>query len=777
MNQERDYESALHTSVEKIMMTVKYQSDFPILSDVCLFSSYSFSGIVEEYVYYYLSELQKAGLSIVFISTSPLTESCVSRLSQYAFLIIERENKCPDFGSWKAALSMLNWGDKMTSILLANDSVFGPLVDLSNIISSMNIRYDVWGMTDSYEVEYHLQSYFLYFNKAAIKSEVFTKFWKNVDLSASKEEVIFKYEIGLSSLLSRSNLKLGAYGSIDILSKTAGHAHKIVNPTLVFWKSLIKSHKFPFLKRELIIKMNISKTYMHVDLYVNVGNWKRMIEENSAYPISYISDFMNNYYKTIIASNSNIVLRKRKLLFISNNAEIGEAQRLLVNFLDWLKNETGIDVEIIINNDSTDELASEFSKFGIVTNFYALSESGKRNLKDRLIDEVALIFSNTIENLDTQKFLSFLDVPQIIFIHEPLSVLKDNLSINNNLEWVKNNVSQFIASSGVVKQNLVEHFGIDNKKVELIHKFLNPYSVEKNEKEHQKISGYYNNQSQLQIEIDLKPEIVKNNSTTAVQAPKILQLIKKYFDHEELMFLEQPLVTFMTHIYYENSWPEIRNKLKVFDTEKNYFLFSISEVCLIKEQIIEDIRKSFKNAFSLVTSITGKDIRGKMALIDLYLLLDIKTSYIVFLHDMQSPHSFGVDSSKNGPFKIIDPNNLKLILALFKDPKTGIVGAKDHIINEYNNATGTFSNNNQLSKNLNIHSGMSIENYDFSGGSMYWLKSSLIEKFFTKNHPILMRENLEAGIVLDHHEEKLVNTLERIFSRAATNEGLTIKGI
>ncbi len=446
---------------------------------------------------------------------------------------------------------------------------------------------------------------------------------------------------------------------------------------------------------------------------------------------------MNNYYKTIKAINSSIFLRKRKILFLTNNAEIGGTQMLLINFLQWLKTDTDIDVEIIICKEGKNELATEFAKLGIVTNFYALSQTEKKNLKGRLIDEVALIFSNTLENLNNQKFLSFLDVPQIIFVHDLIS--KNIISVDNNIRWARDNVSQFIASTDIVRQNIVEYFGVDDRKIELV----------------------YNS----------------DNFTIAVQAPKLMQIINTYYDHEELRFTEDPLVTFMIHIYYENSWDEIRNKLKYFDNGRNYFLFSISEACLVREQIIEDIKVSFKNAFFLITSNIGKDIGGKMALIDLYLLLDINSSYIVFLHDKQSPHSLGGESWKNELFKIIDPNNQNLILDLFKDPKTGMVGAKDHIVNEFNNTTDTFRNNNHLSKKLLMQFGITIDNYDFLGGSMYWLRSAIIEKFFAKNNPILMRENLEAGNVLDLHGETLAHTWERMFSWIATNEGYTIKGI
>jgi lipopolysaccharide biosynthesis protein len=64
---------------------------------------------VDEYVFYYLDELKKAGFSIVFVSTSTLPQASVQRLSKYACIIAERENICPDFGSWKAGLSLLDW--------------------------------------------------------------------------------------------------------------------------------------------------------------------------------------------------------------------------------------------------------------------------------------------------------------------------------------------------------------------------------------------------------------------------------------------------------------------------------------------------------------------------------------------------------------------------------------------------------------------------------------------------------------------------------------------
>jgi len=718
-------------------LNIRYKADTSDLSKVCVFSSFSFSGKVEEYVFYYLNELKKAGFSILFVSTSTLLQSCVTRLSQYAYLIVERENRCPDFGSWKAGLSMLNW-EKLDAVLLTNDSVFGPLFNLEDIILSMKDKYDMWGMSDNYEIDHHLQSYFLHFNRTAITSEIFRRFWDGVDLAATKDEVIHKYEIGISRLFRDNGFSLGAYANIDIVTNNATHGHKVVNPLLVFWKSLIKDHEFPFFKRELIIKRNISKTYDdHRDLYVNINGWRKIIEECSLYPVELIEDFMINYCRVNKANNNDIALRKRKVLFLIDPTDDTGVQKTLLEFLQWLRANTHIEVELVICKEGNSELTSQLAKFGTVTNLHAILEGEKKSLKGRLIDEVSVIFSNTIRRVDLQKFLSFLDVPQIVFVHETASLF-ESVPPEDNVKWIRSNISKFIADSDVAMKFVKEYVGVDSSKVELVDKL---------------------------------------DDFNAVQAPALLRTINTYYDDKELRLAEDPLLVFMTHIYYDNSWVEIRNKLRNFNNGRNYFLFSISEGCIMRNEIVEDIKGTFNNAFFLITPNVGRDIGGKLALIDLYLLLGIKSSYIIILHDKQSIHSLQGESWKNDLFKVFDVNNQPLILDCFRDPAVGIVGIKNHIVNEYSAATDKFRNNNQLSKKLLKQFHISIANYDFMGGCIFWIKSSIIENFFIKNNPILIRGELEPGNVLDLHGERLTHTWERMFSWIAVNDGYRVDGI
>src|SRR5205823_4815644 len=113
-------------------------------------------------------------------------------------------------------------------------------------------RFDIWGMTDSYEINYHIQSYFLYFNELVIKSETWLDFWQKMDFTGlSKWDIIVKYEIGLSQSFLKASFKLGAYAHIEAVNRSIGATDREINASVAYWKALIKKFNFPFFKREL----------------------------------------------------------------------------------------------------------------------------------------------------------------------------------------------------------------------------------------------------------------------------------------------------------------------------------------------------------------------------------------------------------------------------------------------------------------------------------------------------------------------------------------------
>ncbi|MEJ8816634.1 rhamnan synthesis F family protein [Lacibacter sp. H407] len=915
----------LKATESKADFDIKFRNESNLTAQLCVFSSYSFTGEIDEYIYYYLQQLKKAGFSIAFVSTSKLSNKCINILSEYAFLIIERKNTCPDFGSWKIALEILNFPQNFDAILLANDSVFGPLYELPPIIKSMKKRFDIWGMTASLEIEYHLQSYFLYFSKKVIQSSHWKSFWQNIDTTLTKTQVIGLYEVGLSKHFLSANFSLGSYTDVEILSKSHRNGEKYLNPTLGFWRLLIERFEFPFLKREVLIKEDIDKIYWQRGLYVNTGNWKSIIKKNTNYPVEKIDSFLKEYYEVKKENNTDYILQKRKFLFLTHNIEIGGAQRVLLNFLKWLKTNTDIPFEIIVCREGRHDLLTEFSTFGNLTFFYSLSNIEKNSIKNRLISEnISLIFSNTMVNGEAMKFLSFLEVPKIIFVHELSYVLNQFSSITDNLDWFRTEVEHFICCAESVQKNLINFLQLEPAKTSVINEFIdiqendlqsdntenlrkelnipndafvigmsgtfewrksadllpiigmsicnkaenihivwlgadktcqlyNDISLEINktnfkskihliEKQHDsqpyfklfnvflmisredpfplvnlesgamgtpvicfentggseeyvklgtghsvpyldipslvsKVMDYYQNPHLLKNERSKISSIVKQNFSTEILAPKVLNVISKEYDITELALIKEPSVTILTHIFFDHTWEEIKTSIRHFDRGNNHFLFSISEVCINKDAIISDIKRTFRNSYVIVTSNVGRDIGSKFALIELYLMLGINSSYLIFLHDKQSLHTLVGDSWKKNLFKILDPNNYRSIISLFETENAGIIGAKEHFINEYNPQTETFRHNNDLSKEYLKNYKIQINDYEYISGTIYWLKSSIIKDFFTTHNPINLRHELESGNVLDEKVSTKVHTWERMFCWITKNSGHTIKGI
>lgn len=252
---------------------------------VCFFSTYDSEDIVRPNVIHYLDELVQAGFDIVFISSSnTISNDDLGKLSNNCIKIINRDNKGYDFYSWKTGLEKYPHFREHVAVLLANDSVIGPLFNISGIIERLETDdADVLGMTDCYQYYPHLQSYFLYCKKQVVVSKEFIQFFARVDALEFKMAIIRKYEVGFSRLLQR-RFKLSALYDLEtILSQTKYDARpkKWIEPTFHLWKPLITELDFPFIKKSLITRMGISieeisatlarsNSIYDVDIYGNI---------------------------------------------------------------------------------------------------------------------------------------------------------------------------------------------------------------------------------------------------------------------------------------------------------------------------------------------------------------------------------------------------------------------------------------------------------------------------------------------------------------------------
>ncbi|CAA6819936.1 MAG: Glycosyl transferase, group 2 family protein [uncultured Sulfurovum sp.] len=242
---------------------------------VTLFSHFDADNEVKPYVVTYLKALSAIS-DVIFVSTAEsINEEKLKSIEPYCTDILVKKNIGYDFGAWKSGLNYL--GDSLNqydALILCNDSVFGPLNALEPIFEQMH-NYDVWSMTDNHEIAYHLQSYFMVYNKKAFTSTVFQNFWENFKIYPNKQMLIENNEIGYSRNLIDSNLKCGAYYStVD---------RHYVNVLQYYWKELIEVHKFPFIKKEVLTTN---------PLQIETHDWKEVIQNNSAYDTELIETLL-----------------------------------------------------------------------------------------------------------------------------------------------------------------------------------------------------------------------------------------------------------------------------------------------------------------------------------------------------------------------------------------------------------------------------------------------------------------------------------------------------
>ncbi|MBT8327958.1 MAG: rhamnan synthesis F family protein [Bacteroidia bacterium] len=231
--------------------TILFQKIYSDLSNrVCVFAHYHHSDITPD-VLFYLNALKEANWSIIFISTGEnISSTKFESLSSLCAIVIQRQNIGYDFGSYATGYYELD-PNKTTELLFCNDSVYGPFNSLLDVEAKMK-QFDFWGITDSSEKGYHLQSYFLHFNRRTIQNAKFHTFIGLISPEKSKRKLIKKYELGLSKHLQKANLSCGSFISAPvILSKYSQNPEAHSNVSIHFPEELI-DEGMPFIKKQVL---------------------------------------------------------------------------------------------------------------------------------------------------------------------------------------------------------------------------------------------------------------------------------------------------------------------------------------------------------------------------------------------------------------------------------------------------------------------------------------------------------------------------------------------
>lgn len=219
------------------------------MQDVCLFAHFDQDDKVDDYVFWYLSKLKALDFSIIFISASRISGEDVARLRVDCHDIILRENVGLDFGSWAEGLR--KHGSSIRGrLLLANDSVYGPIRDLKEAFDRLTCeKADFYGMVESRQIAPHLQSWFLLFEPWVHCRQGFKQFFEQRFPAMGKQQIILTGEVALSQQLLALGLRYKALHSMPIT--VSAHLH-VLNPAHLLWRELLCVAGVPFLKIELM---------------------------------------------------------------------------------------------------------------------------------------------------------------------------------------------------------------------------------------------------------------------------------------------------------------------------------------------------------------------------------------------------------------------------------------------------------------------------------------------------------------------------------------------
>lgn len=239
---------------------------------LCLFAGFDAQGEIADYVIYYLKALSQLA-DVYYWGDFTASDKELAKLKPFCEAAFCEKHGKYDFGSWQELIHKVGREtiEKYDEVILANDSCYGPLSDLSSLFEEMDARdCDFWGLSSAYNRHIHLQSYFIVLKQLVIESDVFYNFFEQIEPEANYTDVCLNYEDRFTYILSKSGFRPSSFITYNDL---ANHP---------YWDivAAIKNCHFPFLKVKFFLG--------GIRDQGGVSDWRKVISENTDYPVELI---------------------------------------------------------------------------------------------------------------------------------------------------------------------------------------------------------------------------------------------------------------------------------------------------------------------------------------------------------------------------------------------------------------------------------------------------------------------------------------------------------
>ena len=271
-------------------------------------------GILDDYVTYFLSDLQKNVTKILIVSNGEVNKRGMKCLKEYGELFI-RENVGFDVWAYKESIEYIGWEEleQYDEVIMLNSTIMGPVFPLKETFDKMDkMDIDFWGITKYFKqnmdpsgcckygyIPDHIQSHFIACRKSLVKSPEFHKYWEEMPMIHNYWEAVGKHEMIFTKHFEDLGFKSAVSADAEELRLYSGY------PLMMCPLKLIKGKRCPIFKRKMFF--NNPKDFMSQTMGEQPQELYHYLEEETSYDVNYIWDtILRNYNHADIVKDMNL---------------------------------------------------------------------------------------------------------------------------------------------------------------------------------------------------------------------------------------------------------------------------------------------------------------------------------------------------------------------------------------------------------------------------------------------------------------------------------------
>ena len=263
-----------------------------------IFFFYEKNGDVDDFITYYLADLNKNLTELVVVCNGKLSAQGRAAFEQFTDNIIVRENKGLDVWAYKTALDSYGWQrlSEFDEVVMTNSTLMGPVRPLKEMFDAMAERtnLDFWGLTIHHGAEgnpfkgkhlynylpVHIQSHFIVYRKKFIQSKELQNYWDTMPMIESYTDSVQRYESVFTKQFADKGYQWDVYVNTDDLKEFTDY------PLLVCPTRLLRDKKCPLFKRRSF--MHDFEAYLNDTAGEPVRELYAYLRDHTDYPLELI---------------------------------------------------------------------------------------------------------------------------------------------------------------------------------------------------------------------------------------------------------------------------------------------------------------------------------------------------------------------------------------------------------------------------------------------------------------------------------------------------------